>query len=86
MTMQTIELPAVARFQSPVARLFQRLARWQEGRHQRAAMRVSLAGVPEHLRHDIGLDGGARLHPARQNGRSFDHNQHPDVALSQWGW
>ncbi len=86
MTMQTIELPTVARYQSPMARLFQRLARWQEARHQRAAMRVSLAGVPDHLRHDLGLDGSAPLRPARRNGRSFDHNQHPDAVLRQWDW
>ena len=86
MTMTPIELPAVAQFQSPLARLFQRVARWQESRHQRAAARVSLSLVPDHLRQDLGLDGGAALRPARGNGRSFDHNQHPDVALRQWGW
>lgn len=86
MTMTPIEMPAVAQFQSPLARMFHTLARWQERRHQRAAERAALAELPDHLRHDVGLDGAAPLRPMRGNGRSFDHNQHPDVALSQWGW
>ena len=36
MTMCQIELPNANRLQSRVARLFQRLANWQESRHQKA--------------------------------------------------
>ncbi|MFD1797580.1 hypothetical protein FQV27_11525 [Paracoccus aurantiacus] len=84
MTMTPIELPAVAHMQSSLARVFQAIAMWHEKRHQRAMLRASLKEVPEHLRRDIGLDGGASLRPSRGSGRILDHNVDP--ALRQWGW
>ena len=85
MTMTPIELPNVACMQSTLARLFQRIANWHEQRHQRAAMRRSIADVPEQLRQDIGLDGAAAMRPARGNGRSFDHHHVHDEIPRQWG-
>ena len=88
MTMTPIELPAVAALTSPVARLLQRVALWQEVRHRKKAERAARAGLAEmseHLRRYVGLDGGASLRPPRRNGRSFDHNQHPDAVVRQWG-
>ena len=45
-------------------------------------MRASLAEVPDELRKDIGLDGGAALHSAGRNGRTYITNGHPDSTLS----
>ena len=86
MTMLTIELPAKTSFASPAARMLQNLALWQERRHQARAMRASLAEVPDELRKDIGLDGGAPLRSAGRNGRTFIRNGHPDASLSDWRW
>ncbi|MDO5605900.1 MAG: hypothetical protein Q4G25_12145 [Paracoccus sp. (in: a-proteobacteria)] len=61
-------------YRSSLARFLARLAHWQELRHHRRAYRASLAAVPEGLRHDIGLDGGAPLRPRREGGRSFVHD------------
>lgn len=88
MTMTPIELPAVAQFKTPIARLFRRIADWRAEHRQlklERETRAELAGLSDHIRHDIGLDSGVSRHTARGNGRSFDHNQHPDVVLSQWG-
>ena len=86
MTTLTIELPAKTDFASPVARLLHTLAQWQERRHQNRIMRASLDAVPDDLRKDIGLDGGAAPHSAGRNGRTFITNGHPDSTLSDWRW
>lgn len=86
MTMLPMELPAKTDFTSPMARMLQQIALWQERRHQARAMRLSLAEVPDELRKDIGLDGGAALHSAGRNGRTFITNGHPDSTLSDWRW
>lgn len=86
MTTMPIELPAAAEFQSPMARILQQAARWQEQRHQRHLARLTLEEIPEHLRHDIGLDGGAPLQRDGRVGRTFIHNNHPDSTLSDWRW
>ncbi|AGT09937.1 hypothetical protein [Paracoccus aminophilus] len=64
-----------ARSASPfVARLLERLHDWQA----RRAYRKSLALVPEDLRWDVGLDGGAELEALDfSRGRSFDHLSRP---------
>lgn len=71
---------------SPLARFFVRLARWQETRHARRVHRRSLAEIPEHLRQDIGIDGGARLQRTRRAGRTFIRDDRPDSSLSSWFW
>lgn len=86
MTTMPIELPAVAEFQSPMARILQRAARWHEQRHQRHLVRVTLEEIPDHLRQDIGLDGGAPLHRDAHVGRTYIRNDHPDSTLSDWRW
>ena len=86
MTMLPMELPAKTDFASPMARMLQQIALWQERRHQARAMRASLAELPYELRKDIGLDGGAALHSAGRNGRTFIANRHPDSTLSDWRW
>lgn len=65
MTCMTDDSP---RFRSPLARILLRLATWSEARHDRPA-----EPIPEHLRADLGLDGGIRLERPRPSGRSFDH-------------
>ena len=74
MTAMPFELPVVAKMHSPLARLLQRIALWQEARHLRAYLRVSLAETPESLRRDIGLDGGAPLQRSHRPGRSSAHD------------
>ncbi|MBA4490072.1 hypothetical protein [Paracoccus sp. S1E-3] len=86
MTMMPIELCEKTDLASPMARVLQRIAMWHERRHQARAMRISLAEVPEHLRKDIGLDGGAPLHQEGQSGRTFITAGRPDTTLSDWRW
>ena len=86
MTMLPIELPAKTDFASPMARVLQQIARWHERRHQARAMRLSLAEVPDDLRKDIGLDGGAPLHHGYRAGRTFIRDNRPDTELSGWRW
>ncbi len=86
MTMLPIELPAKTDFASPMARVLQQIARWHERRHQARAMRLSLAEVPDDLRKDIGLDGGAPLRSAGRTGRTFIRDGRPDSTLSDWRW
>ena len=86
MTMLPMELPAKTDFDSPMARVLQGIALWQERRHQARAMRLSLAEVPDDLRKDIGLDGGAPLHHTGRSGRTFIREGHPDSTLSDWRW
>ncbi|SDE13271.1 hypothetical protein SAMN05421538_104114 [Paracoccus isoporae] len=71
---------------SPLARCLMRIASWQEARHARNTYRRSLAEIPEHLRQDIGLDGGARLQAGRHAGRTFIRDDRPDSSLSSWFW
>ena len=49
-------------------------------------MRLSLAEVPDDLRKDIGLDGGAPLRSAGRTGRTFIRDGRPDSTLSDWRW
>ena len=86
MTMLPIELPAKTDFASPVARLLHTLAQWQERRHQNRIMRASLDAVPDDLRKDIGLDGGAPLHHGYRARRTFIRDNRPDTELSGWRW
>ena len=86
MTMLPIELPATGNFGSPVARLLQRIALWHEGRHQRGLVRRTLAQIPDDLRKDVGLDGGAGLRETRRSGRTFIRSGHIDSTLSDWRW
>ena len=86
MTMIPFEMPAAADFQSPMARVLQRAARWQEQRHQHRLARLTLEQIPEDLRKDIGLDGGAPLHRDRHIGRSFIRDGRADSTLSDWRW
>lgn len=88
MTMTPIELPAMAQFRTPVLRLFQRIAARRAKRRQlklERATRIELAGLSDHIRHDIGLDSGVSRDVAHGNGRSLDHNQHPDIVINEWG-
>lgn len=86
MTMLTCDLPAAANFQSPMARFLQRIALWHEGRHQRRLVLKTLEEIPDHLRKDIGLDGGAGLRHHRRAGRSFIRDGRTDSNLSDWRW
>ncbi|MDO5643460.1 MAG: hypothetical protein Q4G26_13885 [Paracoccus sp. (in: a-proteobacteria)] len=82
MTAISKTVPAMGAFQSPLARVLLRLAQWQESRHSRAAERVGIRAIPDNLRRDLGLGGGANR--ARHSGRSFDHSRHPDAPGPDW--
>ena len=77
---------SVCNIRSPLARFFFRAAMWQERRHYRRRYRFSLSEVPEHLRQDIGLDGGAPLQPTARGSRSFAAATRMNNSLNSWYW
>ncbi|NHF71765.1 hypothetical protein [Paracoccus xiamenensis] len=86
MTMTICELSAAPKLRSPLARLLQRIALWDEDRHQRRLVLRTLDEIPDHLRKDIGLDGGAGLRAPRRAGRTFIRDGRADSSLSDWRW
>lgn len=54
---------------------------WNEERTHLASLR----SVPEHLRHDVGLDGGVRL-SAQQRGQGRSMNHGIDSCLIRHFW
>ncbi|HRO15922.1 MAG TPA: hypothetical protein PLL33_12945 [Paracoccus sp. (in: a-proteobacteria)] len=60
-------------------------AAWAEAR-ARAAVRASLSELPEHLRQDVGLEGGMPLARFHNGGRTFISHGCPDSTLSGWHW
>ncbi|WBU65002.1 hypothetical protein [Paracoccus aerodenitrificans] len=71
---------------STLARLLYDLAMWQEKRHQKRRLLYSLSEIPDHLRHDIGLDGAAPIQRPQRRGRSFMPDVPQDSRLSTWQW
>lgn len=63
-----------------------KLRLWWTAFLSRPTARSSLADVPEHLRADVGLDGGITLARFENGGRIFITNGHPDSTLSGWHW
>ena len=57
-----------------------RLAGWAARRRCRAA----IAQVPDHLRRDVGLDGGLALARFENGGRTFVVGRRPEATLSGW--
>lgn len=81
---ETCTSPAPA-CESPAARVLLRLAGWQETRYRRRMQRAGLYDIPESLRGDLGLDGGAPLRPVRGGGRTFVHGDAGEPgALALW--
>ncbi len=68
MTMLPMELPAKTDFASPMARMLQQIALWQERRHQARAMRASLAEVPDPREMRVRRDPSMRSGSARSAG------------------
>ncbi|WBU54717.1 hypothetical protein [Paracoccus sp. SCSIO 75233] len=86
MTIMPIEQRAGCDLGSPLARMLNRLAAWSEARHQKRICRKSAGAVPEHLRWDVGLDGGAPVTRHRPSGRSFVTDEKPGSAQSSLYW
>lgn len=59
---------------------------WWSAIRDRAECHASLRDLPEHLRADVGLDGGLPLSHFENGGRVFITRGHPDATLSGWHW
>lgn len=71
---------------SPFAGWVAGIEQWvRDGMRRRQDARA-LRQVPDHLRKDLGLDGGAKLADPRFSGRSFIQGGCPDSTLSGWRW
>lgn len=71
---------------SPLGAWLQPVLRWIERDRERRQTEKALNDMPDYLRKDIGLDGGARLVQPRFVGRTFIDKGCPDSTLSGWRW
>ena len=86
-TLPSTAIPALAEAEYLVPRRARSLRRWWIERRLRRSIRRSIEQVPEHLRQDVGLDGGLPLARFENGGRTFiSAARWPDSTLSSWFW
>ncbi|MBV0890712.1 hypothetical protein KTN05_02460 [Paracoccus sp. Z118] len=59
---------------------------WWLHHREHAAERRSVRLIPEHLRHDLGLNGDLPPAHFENDGRTFVSGDRPDCTLSGWLW